>query len=143
MEVDAAATPRPQPRERTHQRALAGAGFARHQQPFARFDHHVRFADHGGAVVERNREIVQAEHGFAFGLTALDAADAVAALGTLRPVKRHHQGRDAARAGVPVGEPRIIIHQPAERALHDSEGGRRLHHLPQRHAAVEKFRRTQ
>ena len=64
-------------------------------------------------------------------------------LGALQPVERHHQRGDAARAGVPVGEPRIIVDQPAERALHDGEGGRRLHHLSERHAAVEKFRRAQ
>ena len=86
---------------------------------------------------------LQAEHGVALGLAALDAADAVAALGALEPVERHHQRGDAPRAGVPVGEPRIIVDQPAERALHDGEGGRRLHHLSERHAAVEKFRRAQ
>ena len=143
MEIDAAAAPRPQPRDRAHQRALAGAGFAGHQQPLAGLDHDFGFADHGGAVVERHREIVEAEHGVALGLAALDAADAVAALGALEPVERHHQRGDAARAGVPVGEPRIIVDQPAERGLHDGEGGGRLHHLSERHAAVEKFRRAQ
>ncbi len=79
----------------------------------------------------------------ALGLAALDAADAVALLGALQPVERHHQRGDAARAGVPVGETRIIVDQPAERALHDGEGGGRLHHLSERHAAVEKFWRAQ
>ena len=63
--------------------------------------------------------------------------------GALQPVERHHQRGDAARAGVPVGQPRIIVDQPAERGLHDGEGGSRLHHLSERHAAVEKFRRAQ
>src|SRR5882757_434254 len=39
--------------------------------------------------------------------------------------------------------PRIIVDQPAERALDDGEGGGRLHHLSERHAAVEKFWRAQ
>jgi hypothetical protein len=67
----------------------------------------------------------------------------VAALGALEAVERHHQRGDAARAGVPVGEPRVIVDQPAERGLHDGEGGRRLHHLSEAHAAVEKFWRAQ
>ena len=64
-------------------------------------------------------------------------------LGALQPVERHHQRGDPARAGVPVGEPRIIVDQPAERGLHDGEGGGRLHHLSEGHAAVEEFRRAQ
>ena len=91
MEIDTPAAPRPQPCDRTHQCAFAGAGFTGHEQPFAGFDHHFRFADHSGAVVERHRQIVQAENSITFGLAALDTADAIAALGTLKPVKRHHQ----------------------------------------------------
>jgi len=77
------------------------------------------------------------------GLAALDAADAVATFGTLKAVQRHHQRGNPPRAGVPVRKPRIIVDQPAKRALHDGEGGRRLHHLSQRHASVEKFWRAQ
>ena len=83
------------------------------------------------------------EHGFALGLAALDAADAVALFGALEAVERHHQRGDAARAGIPVGKPRIIVDQPAERGLHDGEGGGRLHHLAEAHAAVEEFWRAQ
>ena len=79
MEIDAAAAPWPQPGDGAHQRALAGAGFAGHQHPLAGLDHDFGLADHGGAVVERHREVVQAEHGVALGLAALDAAEAVAA----------------------------------------------------------------
>ena len=143
MEIDAAAAPWPQPRQRTDQRALAGAGFAGHQQPLAGFDDDLCFLDDGGAVIERDREIVEAQHGVALGLAALDAADAVALLGALEAIERHHQRSDAAGAGVPVSEPRVIVDQPAEGGLYDGEGGSRLHHLSEAHAAVEKFWRAQ
>src|SRR5207249_4429030 len=120
-EVDAAAAPWPETGDGAHERALATAGFAGHQQPFAGLDHYLGFTDHRGAVVERHREIVKAQHGVALGFAALDAADTVAALGTLESIERHRQRGDPARAGVPVGELRIIIHQPAKRALHDGE----------------------
>ncbi len=64
---------------------------ARHQQALAGLDRHFGFADHGGAVVERDREIAEAQHGVALGLAALDAADAVALLGALEAIERHHQ----------------------------------------------------
>ena len=79
----------------------------------------------------------------AFGLAALDAAEPSPCSARSSAVERHHQRGDAARAGVPVGKPRIVVDQPAERGLHDGEGGGRLHHLAERHAAVEKFRRAQ
>src|ERR1700742_2573419 len=56
------------------------------------------------------------------------SSDTERSFSVLQPVERHHQRCDAARAGVPVGEPRIIVDQPAERALHDGEGGGCLHH---------------
>ena len=67
---------------------------AGHQQPLAGFDCHFRFPHHRRAVIERHRQILQAENNVAVGFTALDAADAVAALGTLEAVERHHQGSD-------------------------------------------------
>src|SRR3984893_3538766 len=104
--------------------ALAGPGFASHQQPFAGLDHHFCFTDTSGAVVEGHRKIVEAENSIAFDFAVLDAADTVATLGTFKSVERHHQRCGAARAGVPVRKPRVIVDQPTERALHDSEGGR-------------------
>ena len=64
-------------------------------------------------------------------------------LGALQGVERDHQRGDAAGRGGPVGEPRIVVDQPVERGLHDGEGGGRLHHLAERHRAVEEFRRAQ
>ena len=58
-------------------------------------------------------------------------------------IERNHQRGGAARGRGPVGQPRIVVDQPVERALHDGEGGRRLHHLAERHRAVEIFRRAQ
>src|SRR5947208_5259757 len=92
-------------RQRADQRAFAGPGLAGHQQALAGFDDDLRFADDGGAVIERDREIVEAQHGVALGLAALDAADAVALLGALEAIERPHQRSDAAGAGVLVVVP--------------------------------------
>src|SRR5438270_12153423 len=98
MEIDAAATPWPEPGDGAHQRALAGAGFAGHQEPLASLDHHLGLADHGGAVIKRDGEVVQLQHGVVAGLPTLDATDSVALLSALEAVERHHQRGDAASA---------------------------------------------
>src|SRR3954471_23930935 len=99
MEVDAAAAPWPQTCDRANQRALAGARFSGHQQPFTGLYDDFRVPDHRGAIVERDRKILQAQDRLAFDFAALDATDAVTALGALKAVQRHHERGDAPRAG--------------------------------------------
>ncbi len=140
MKVDAAAAPRPQTGNGAHQRALSGAGFTGNKNTLTGLDHHFRLPDDSGAVVQRDRQFVQAEHRIALGFAALDAVDAITGFGALQTVNRHHQRRDAPRASVPFGKARIIVHQPAERGLHDRECRGRLHDLSQRHASFQKLR---
>src|SRR5215212_11326677 len=87
MEIDAAVAPGPQPGNRAYQRALPGPGFAGDQQPFTRLHNHFRIADYRGAIVQRYREIVQTEDRITFDFSSPNAADAVAALGALKPVE--------------------------------------------------------
>ena len=143
MEIDTAATPRPQTGNGADQRALARAGFACNEHALAGLDHDLRLANHGGTIIQCDRQIVEAEHGFVGRFAALDAVDALALLGPLQTVERHHQRCDAPRASVPFRKAWIVIDQPAECSLHDGEGGCCLHHLSERHAAVEKFRCAQ
>ena len=71
-------TPGPQTGNRSHQRALAGAGLAGDENPFARRDHDLGVLDHRGAVVERDREVTQPQRRTR-RFAALDPADALAA----------------------------------------------------------------
>ena len=84
--------------------------------------------------------LFKAEHRIAFGFAAPDASEGVALFRALEPVERHHQRGDAPRTGVPIGETRIVVDQPSERALHDGKGRGSLHHLSKCHATFEKFR---
>src|SRR6478736_464263 len=60
----------------------------------------------------------------------------------IRPMPSPRSARSSPSSDI-IGEAGIIVDQPAEGGLHDGEGGGRLHHLAERHAAVEEFRRTQ
>ena len=80
-----AAAPRPEARDGPHQRRLARAGFAGHQHPLARLDCDLGFLDHGGAVVERDREIIEAEDGAVVGFASVDASERIALFRTLQP----------------------------------------------------------
>ena len=140
---DGAVAPRPQAGDRAHQRALAGAGLARDQHPLARaiaISASLTTAVPSSSVTDRSR--------------SRSAAPVVSP----RSMRREAFGRPRAfsrpssetiseatreRRRGPVGEPRIVVDQPVERALHDGEGRRRLHDLAQRHRAVEEFRRAQ
>src|SRR3954463_8160787 len=102
MEIDAAAAPRPQPGNGAHQRTLSRSGFAGDQQSLTRLHNHLSVADDRGAIIERDRKVVEAEDCVALYFAALDAADAVAALGALKPVERHHQRGNPPRARVPI-----------------------------------------
>ena len=134
--------PGPQPGNGAHKRALAGARFADHQHAFSRIDLDVRIIDHDRTVAQRHLEADE-----------LDGRPVVASLRSMMPVRsscrlvelveRNQQRGDPARRGGPVGEPRIVVHEPVERGLHLHEGGSGLHHLAERHLAGEIFRRAQ
>ena len=69
-----------------------------------------------------------------------NAADAFTLLGFFQRIKGDHQRGSAPGGGGPVGHLGIVIDQPVEGALHDGEGRRGLHHLAQRHGAIEELR---
>ena len=134
--------PGPEPCDRAHQRALAGAGLADDQHPLAGRDIHFGLLHHAGAVVEPHRKSVQTQRRVIM-LAARDQLDAAGLLGLFERIQRSDERRNAPRIRVPAREARIVVDQPAERGLHDHEGGGRLHDLAERHVAGEIFRRTQ
>ena len=90
------------------------------------------FASHGWNVVAPDLPGHGCSGGPALASIEAPADWVLALLGALEAVERHHQRCDAPRACVPLRKPRIVIHQPTERCLHDGEGGctrgaRRLH----------------
>ena len=98
--------------------------------------------DDRGAVVERDREVGEAQRRAGSSPRSMRPTPSPC-LGALQSVERHHQRGDAAGRRGPVGKPGIVVDQPVEGGLDDDEGRRRLHHLPERHRAVEKLRRAQ
>ncbi|MNL48640.1 hypothetical protein D3C87_1715140 [compost metagenome] len=89
--TDAAPAPRPQARDCPHKRAFAGSGFACDEYSFSPPDFDIGLFDDGRTVAERNRNILEAQHRFAFRFTTDDPAKLFALFGPLEPVKRHHQ----------------------------------------------------
>ncbi|MNE23254.1 hypothetical protein D3C80_1165010 [compost metagenome] len=141
--TDAAAAPWPQARDCPNKRAFAGSGLPCDEHSFSPPDLHICLFDDGRTVAERHRNILEAEHRFAFRFTTDDPAKLIALFGPLETVKRHHQGSNAACAGIPIRQPGIVVDQPAEGGLNDGESGCRLHDLAEGHAAVEKFGRAE
>ena len=88
------------------------------------------------SVTERS---LRTQHGVALGLARLMRPMPSPCSARSRPSRRHHQRSDAACAGVPVCEPRIIVDQPAERCLHDGVKAEAACITCPAHAAVEKF----
>src|SRR5262245_41636363 len=142
MNIDTAAKPRAEAITYTVKGPFSAAEATRYYQMLFTFDYHLRFIHHLGAVAEGHCQLVDVENGIPRGFAACNAANVIAGLGALQRVDRHHQRSDPPRASIPVRKSRIIVNQPAECALHDSESRCRLHHLPQRHAAIEEFRRA-
>jgi hypothetical protein len=72
-------------------RSLAGTGFAGDQDPLARLDRDIGFAEDSRTVIERNGEVTQAQ-GRPVGL-AIDgnASNIVTRLGLLKCIERNHQ----------------------------------------------------
>ena len=68
--------PRPEAGDGAHERALAGAGFAGHQDLLAKLDGDIRIVHHDGAVAQRDRDILQPDRR-AFILAAADRAGLV------------------------------------------------------------------
>lgn len=61
------------------------------EHSFSPPDLHICLFDDGRTVAERHRNILEAEHRFAFRFTTDDPAKLIALFGPLETVKRHHQ----------------------------------------------------
>src|SRR4029077_10924284 len=84
--------------------------------PLARGDRHLRILDHFGAVLERNRQIAQAQRRL-LGFAALDAPHVFALFAPFEIVERNHERRHAPGRGGPIRQSRIVVHQPVESTL--------------------------
>ena len=76
----------PEPRNGADQRAFSRAGFSRDQHPLSAHDGNLSLVDDRGAIIERDRKVVQSQLRRSLPLDPLNAAEVFAGFRLLQRV---------------------------------------------------------